>query len=85
MNTLIKSQLRNNTSALAYRDVDVSSADYVPSTIFKGLHVITTGNVAIKGVDDVIVIMPLDRTGTWSYGGKAIMSSGTTATFKVLF
>lgn len=79
INTYLKSVLRNISSALRYEAVDTTSADWVPTTVFKGLHITTACTVAIKGIDDAVVMLPL-TPGTYPYGGMAIMQSGTTVT-----
>lgn len=75
-----RAAIRNTYSALRYELVTFDGgADYTPSSIFKGLHVTTGGNVEIVGVDGESIIMQL-TPGTWPYGGTAINFGGTTMT-----
>ena len=79
INTYLKSVLRNISSALRYEAVDTTSADWVPTTVFKGLHITAACTVVIKGVDEETIALAL-TPGTYPYGGMAIMKSGTTVT-----
>jgi len=93
MNSYIKSVLRNINSALRYEYVTYANGEYVPGnditadtvyeglqlSPFKGLHISVAGNVAIRGVDDVVVILTLPA-GCWPYGGTGIVEDGTTST-----
>lgn len=73
-----RAAIRNTYSALRYELVTFPMGnDYVPSSVFKGLHVTTGGNVEIVGVDDESIILQL-TPGVWPYGGKAINFGGTT-------
>jgi len=91
-NTYITSVLRNINSALRYEAVTYISGEYIPDynmnweaetpapfTPFKGLHISVPGNVAIRGVDNNVVVLTLP-IGCWPYGGIGILQSGTTST-----
>jgi hypothetical protein len=79
INTYIKSVLRNIGSALRYEAVDTSIDDWVPTTVFKGLHIAEACTVTIKGVDEETIQLTLSP-GVYPYGGIAIMKSGTSVT-----
>ena len=79
INTYLKSVLRNISSSLRYEAVDTTSADWVPTTVFKGLHISEDCTVAIKGIDNAVVVMSLSY-GTYPYGGIAIVKNGTSVT-----
>lgn len=93
MNSYIKGVLRNINSALRYEEVTYTNGEYVagmeetedtiweglPVSPFKGLHISVAGNVAIRGVDDAVVVFAL-TPGTWPYGGTGIVESLTTST-----
>lgn len=76
INTYLKSVLRNISSALRYEAVDTTAADWVPTTVFKGLHISAACTVVIKGIDEEIITLSL-TPGTYPYGGMAIVKSGT--------
>ena len=79
INTYFKSVLRNNNSALRYEAVNTELGDWVPTAVFKGLHISEDCTVAIKGIDDAVVVMSLSY-GTYPYGGTAIMQNDTSIT-----
>lgn len=79
INTYLKSVLRNISSALRYEAVDTTTADWVPSTVFKGLHISAACTVVIQGIDEETITLTL-TPGTYPYGGMAIIKSGTSVT-----
>lgn len=62
--------------------MDVSSTDYVPRDggLFRGFFCTADGNVVIKDVDDVSTTFPVVAGNHYSYGGKQINKTSTTAT-----
>lgn len=78
-NPIEKSHDASVNSSNRYKEVDLSTADFLSSPSFKALHVGGDGDVTITGVDGVTVTMNL-TAGLWPYGGTAIVRATTTAT-----
>jgi hypothetical protein len=66
-------------SALRYRAVNVTSANYSTDTPFRAIILANPGNVTVVGIDGVAVAIPL-QAGVNPCGGIGINTAGTTST-----
>ena len=68
-------------SAVEYKNIDVSAADYRPTKAFRAINIDTggDGDVTIIGLNGVAATMTL-AAGFYPFAGKAIVSGTTTAT-----
>lgn len=67
-------------SATSYENVTYSSGEYAPSKPFKGLQVGTGGDIKIKGLDEVEVVLSDVPAGVHALAGLAVIETGTAAT-----
>lgn len=71
---------RISESATDYVEVNLTSADFVSTRPFRGLHVGVAGDVVITSpVTGKPVTLKGLTPGLWPYAGKVIMKTGTTA------
>ena len=82
ISTYIRSKLRDFASSLRYEPVTFTSGEYLVADVnvpFKGLIIGASGDIVLRGVDDVQVTLTLAK-GIYPLGGIAIVEAGTTAT-----
>ena len=67
-------------SAVRYENVIFTDGEFAPEKPFRALQVGTGGDLKIKGLDGDEVVLSDVTAGDHSYGGLAIIETGTTAT-----
>lgn len=74
-----------NQGAVDLQEVDLSSEDYEPTSMFRGFHVNTAGNVSFQTESDRDVIITVLAGVYYPYHGKKIYQADTTATLHAIF
>jgi hypothetical protein len=77
----IESLAEQPASANNYREVNLTSVDFEPSTPFKGIYVGGTGDITVRGMDGVEVTLVGVAAGVaHPIAGAAIIRATTDAT-----